>query len=94
MTLSARDESSPANSWTAKFKRTMKVFLPIAENRSGECNHCGKCCRLPSKCPFLKLKSDGVSYCAVYFFRPPNCRKYPRHKSEWLTKRFCGYKFN
>lgn len=82
------------NTWFAKIKRTFtSVVLPVAKNRTGKCINCAACCKLPTVCPFLKFKSDGKSYCSVYLVRPMNCRKYPRTKSEWLTKDTCGFKF-
>ena len=76
-----------------KLKRFLTSLLPIAENRRGECNRCGQCCKLPFPCPFLRFDEQGLSSCAVYFARPPSCRKYPRIASENLTPETCGYYF-
>jgi uncharacterized protein len=76
-----------------KLKRFLTSFLPVAENRRGECNRCGQCCKLPFPCPFLRYDAQGLSSCAVYFARPPSCRKYPRTASENLTPQTCGYYF-
>ena len=77
-----------------KLKRfTTSLLLPVAENRRGDCNRCGECCRLPYPCPFLRYDEKGKSSCLVYQFRPPSCRKYPRTNSENLTPRACGYYF-
>lgn len=81
------------NTWYAKLKRTFTSVLPVAKNRKGKCVNCGACCKLPNKCLFLKFKKDGNSYCSIHRIRPLNCRKYPRTKSEWITKNNCGYKF-
>jgi len=81
------------NTWFAKINRTFSSILPSAKNRKGECVDCGACCKLPNVCPFLKFKPNGKSYCFIHFIRPLNCRKYPRIKSEWITKDTCGFKF-
>jgi len=81
------------NSMRAKLKRFLTSLLPVAENRRGECNRCGQCCKLPFPCPFLRFDEEGLSSCAVYFARPPSCRKYPRVAAENLTSQTCGYYF-
>ena len=80
------------HSWWGKIKRTIYSFFPVAENRQGECQHCGACCRLVYNCPFLRMK-DGKSHCDVYFLRPPACRPYPRTENEQVTQGTCGYYF-
>ena len=82
------------NTWYAKIKRTLCSVLPIAKNRKGKCINCGECCKLPIQCPFLKIRSDGKSYCSIYLIRPLNCRKYPRTKSECITSDKCGFRFD
>jgi uncharacterized protein len=81
------------NTWSAKTKRIFSSVLPVAKERTGECIDCDACCKLPNVCPFLRSNGNGKSYCAVYIVRPPNCRKYPRTESEWITRDTCGYKF-
>jgi Fe-S-cluster containining protein len=81
------------NTWFAKIKRTFTSILPVAKNREGKCIDCGACCKLPSKCPFLKFKPNGKSYCSIHPIRPLNCRKYPRTESEHITKDTCGIRF-
>jgi hypothetical protein len=76
-----------------KFKRFLTSLLPVAENRRGDCNRCGQCCKLPFPCPFLRFDAEGLSSCAVYYARPPSCRKYPRVAAENLTPEACGYYF-
>jgi uncharacterized protein len=76
-----------------KLKRFLTSLLPVAENRRGDCNRCGACCKLPFPCPFLRFDAEGLSSCAVYYARPPSCRKYPRTESEQLTPETCGYYF-
>ena len=85
--------ASKSNSWPAKIKRTCTSVLPVSKSRKGECSGCGNCCKLPKKCPFLKYDSKGKSYCKIYKVRPLNCRKYPRSSKEFITKDFCGFKF-
>jgi len=80
------------NTWLAKIKRTFTSVLPVSKNRIGRCISCGECCKLPNVCFFLRYKSD-KAYCAIYPFRPLNCRKYPRVKSEHITKDTCGFRF-
>jgi Fe-S-cluster containining protein len=82
------------NTWYAKIKRTFGAFLPVAKNRQGECQRCGACCHLPVRCWFLKQRADGTQYCAIYRFRPLNCRKYPRTEQEHITKSSCGFYFD
>ena len=76
-----------------KMKRLTTSLLPVAENRRGECNRCGECCKLPYPCPFLRYDDAGLSSCAVYHFRPASCRKYPRTHNENLTPETCGFYF-
>jgi len=76
-----------------KLKRLTTSLLPVDSNRGGECNRCGACCKLPYPCPFLRYDDQGLSSCAVYHFRPPSCRKYPRTESENLTPEQCGFYF-
>lgn len=76
-----------------KLKRLATSLLPVANNRQGECNRCGQCCELPYPCPFLRYDEEGLSSCAVYHFRPPSCRKYPRIAAENMTPKVCGYYF-
>lgn len=77
----------------SKIKRFLTSLLPVAENRRGECNRCGQCCKLPFPCPFLRFDAEGLSSCAVYYARPPSCRKYPRTAAENLTPETCGFYF-
>lgn len=77
-----------------KLKRVpTAVLLPVADNRRGDCNRCGECCKLPYPCPFLRYDAEGLSSCAIYHIRPPSCRKYPRTASENLTAGVCGFYF-
>lgn len=76
-----------------KALRTVTAVLPVADNRRGSCNNCGACCTLPTPCWFLRYRGDGSSYCAIYHFRPPNCRKYPRTHEEFITQDTCGFWF-
>jgi len=80
------------NTWRDKVKRTFTSVLAVAKNRKGKCLSCGKCCRLPNICPFLKFK-DNKSYCLIYPARPMNCRKYPRTENEHIFNESCGFRF-
>jgi hypothetical protein len=81
------------NDWIAKVYRTFTSVLPVSSDRVGSCINCGKCCVLPNKCMFLKFRPDNTSYCSINSFKPLNCRKYPRAKSEFLTAKTCGFRF-
>ena len=87
-------ELFPKNTWPAKFKRTATSILSVNKNRKGKCRHCGACCKLPNNCPFLDTDEQGLATCKIYRFRPLNCRKYPRTKSELITADTCGYSFD
>jgi Fe-S-cluster containining protein len=77
-----------------KLKRlATSLVLPVSEQRRGDCNRCGECCKLPYVCPFLRYDDNGMSSCAVYHVRPPSCRKYPRTADENVTPHVCGYYF-
>jgi Fe-S-cluster containining protein len=77
-----------------KLKRTLTALLPVDKKRSGECNGCGDCCKLPFRCMFLKETEDGKARCSIYSVRPPNCRKFPRNKAQWEpVKENCGFSF-
>lgn len=78
----------------SKLTRTLTSLLPVEDHRTGSCNQCGECCRLPFTCIFLQTGMDGKSYCSAYRFRPPNCRKFPRTRAQLeLVKNTCGYSF-
>lgn len=81
------------NTWSARLKRTLNSTLPVSKDRAGRCISCGACCNLPHRCPFLRYKKNGESYCRIYLIRPLNCRKYPRSKDEFITEKSCGYRF-
>lgn len=76
-----------------KFMRQLTGFFPVSKDRVGQCGRCGDCCKLPYPCPMLRYDKDGRSRCAIYFFRPPSCRVYPRTSREHRTKATCGFSF-
>ncbi len=76
-----------------KILRFITSMRPIADARRGFCNRCGTCCKLPNRCKFLRYDEKGLSRCAIYRWRPPSCRKYPRTERENLTSQTCGYYF-
>lgn len=80
------------NTLLAKLTRTVTAFLPVDDNRAGECMRCGKCCCLPFTCPFLAYGNDGLATCTIHAVRPMNCRKYPRSAAEQICAP-CGYVF-
>lgn len=45
--------------------------------RRSECAHCGACCEILWRCPFLKENDEGVSSCSVHDKRPITCRTFP-----------------
>jgi Fe-S-cluster containining protein len=77
-----------------KIKRTLTALLPVDKERTGDCNGCGDCCKLPFRCVFLKETQDGIARCSIYSVRPPSCRKFPRNKAQWLSvKKNCSFSF-
>jgi hypothetical protein len=77
-----------------KLTRTLTSLLPVEGHRTGSCNQCGECCRLPFTCIFLRTGEDGKSYCSAYRFRPPTCRKFPRTSAQLeLVRGVCGFSF-
>ncbi|HBH35645.1 MAG TPA: hypothetical protein DDW45_04500 [Gammaproteobacteria bacterium] len=77
-----------------KFARTLTSVLPVDKTRSGSCNQCGECCKLPFRCSFLKTTDDGKNYCSAYHFRPLNCRKFPRTRAQLdPVIDVCGFTF-
>jgi hypothetical protein len=82
------------NTFLAKLLRQVTAFLPAHKSRSGTCKRCGACCKLPYQCPSLRTDAQGHSRCAIYFFRPLSCRKYPRTRAEHLTQDVCPIKFD
>jgi hypothetical protein len=58
--------------------RSEYVQKSVQETRKGDCNHCGLCCKLIYKCPFVGHDKAGLSYCRIYgIIRPASCRNYP-----------------
>ena len=63
-----------------KLKRSFTAFLPVDNNRRGQCNRCGVCCTMGWTCPFLKyVRENGetLAACGIRHIRPMNCRTYP-----------------
>lgn len=81
------------NNWEAKIYRQFSAFFPVSRKRKGKCAGCGECCKLPTKCPFLRYNKDGKSHCIAYSVRSLSCRKYPRTEKEFITKQTCGFRF-
>jgi Fe-S-cluster containining protein len=70
-----------------KAQQFFECLLPIDKSRVGECQNCGRCCQLGSKCIFFINNK-----CLIYKFRPLQCRKSPR-TVKYLKKGCIGYKF-
>jgi len=81
------------NTMFAKVLRLVTSAMPVASSRRGQCRRCGRCCRLPVKCPFLRAHDGDASRCGIYLIRPSSCRKYPRTPREHLTRKTCGFRF-
>jgi len=76
-----------------KILRSLTQMLPV-HNRGGSCNECAACCKLPTRCVFLKDNSDGSGRCTVYKYRPLVCRKFPRTEKQLaLVKDKCSFFF-
>lgn len=79
-----------------KLMRTITSILPVDSHRTGGCNRCGECCKLPFQCIFLKADENeaGKYSCDAYHLRPLNCRKFPRTPAQLeLVAHKCGYSF-
>lgn len=68
--------------------------------RQSECAHCGACCEILWRCPFLSTDKDGNSQCTVHIKRPLPCRTFPidPQSVELISKkrtaeRSCSYRF-
>jgi hypothetical protein len=63
-------------------------------NRQGECNHCGNCCEILFKCPFLITLEDASSQCSIYEDRPGQCAAFPIDVKDLSDVDFdCTYTF-
>ena len=67
--------------------------------RKGQCQRCGACCQLGSRCPAL-FYEKGLACCKVYDRRKsPNCRTFPiderdlADRNVLLPQKPCGYAF-
>lgn len=80
------------NTWGQKLIRTVTSVFPVDKQRKGDCNRCGECCNLPTRCPFLGYDHEGLAICKAYKYRPLNCRKYPRSSDEQICPS-CSYFF-
>lgn len=65
------------------------------ESRQGECNHCGNCCEILFRCPFLLTLEDGSSQCSIYEDRPGQCAAFPIDPRDLADVDFdCTYTFD
>ncbi len=63
-------------------------------DRHGECNHCGDCCAILLRCPFLINLDDGSSQCSIYENRPGQCAAFPIEERDLADVAFnCTYTF-
>jgi Fe-S-cluster containining protein len=77
-----------------KLVRTITSILPVDSQRTGRCNRCGECCKLPFQCVFLRTDESGKYSCAAYHLRPFNCRKFPRTPAQLESvAHTCSYSF-
>lgn len=86
------------NTWTTYFRPG--TVAQWEEWRQSECAHCGACCEILWRCPFLKTDEQGNSHCSVHSKRPLPCRTFPidPHSVELISKfrdveRSCSYRF-
>lgn len=91
--MGARLEHGPFDGKVTRFFTSL--VLRVDPGRHGQCESCGACCRFLFHCPFLKPREDapGKYRCVAYAIRPPQCRKYPRTRTEQIHTP-CGYKFD
>ncbi len=65
-----------------------------ASRKQGECNHCGNCCEILFRCPFLITIEDGSSQCSIYEDRPGQCAAFPIDYRDLADVGFeCTYSF-
>lgn len=77
---------------TLRFRKGY-VEAQVAERR-GECNHCGNCCEILFRCPFLISLDDGSSQCSIYEDRPGQCAAFPIDARDLADVDFdCTYTF-
>ena len=63
-------------------------------SQQGECNHCGNCCEILFRCPFLIHLEDGASQCSIYEDRPGQCAAFPINEKDLSDVDFdCTYTF-
>ncbi len=63
------------NMWQSYFRP--KYIKKWESLRFHECEHCGACCEILWKCPFLKKDESGRSFCSVHSNRPLPCKTFP-----------------
>lgn len=62
--------------------------------REGECNRCGRCCKILFRCPFLKEKEGGEFHCRIYGRRFEQCVAFPIDDRDLVDVGFnCTYSF-
>lgn len=64
-----------------------------AMRRQGECSHCGNCCEILFRCPFLLTLEDGTSQCSIYEDRPGQCAAFPIDARDLADVDDCTFTF-
>ena len=76
----------PQSFWQALAGKARRAFLCLfrtsyvrqsLKRREGECDMCGKCCRIAFDCPFLEIHETHAR-CRIYHLgRPTPCQAFP-----------------
>jgi len=55
---------------------TLRKAVQLTELRRGECNRCGRCCKILFRCPFLREEAGAYS-CRIYGHHFTACKLFP-----------------
>src|SRR5437867_262532 len=55
---------------------TPRAAAKLVELRRGECNRCGRCCKILFRCPFLREEGETFS-CRIYGHHFAACKLFP-----------------
>ncbi|MEE9229132.1 MAG: hypothetical protein V3U86_00340 [Acidobacteriota bacterium] len=55
---------------------TPRETARLVESRQGECNRCGRCCKILFHCPFLREENESYS-CRIYGHHFAACKLFP-----------------
>ena len=53
-----------------------RASAKLVELRHGDCNRCGRCCKILFRCPFLREDGDTYS-CRIYGYHFSACKLFP-----------------